>query len=95
MVIPALGPILSKVGTGLLSGGAFAAGARAIKNFGSKILGNSTGRNAGFAIGGFSTSELFDALGVKNKQFQQLTLIGLGIGLLIAIGQIFNIDLNL
>lgn len=95
MAIPALTPILSKIGTGLLSGGAFAAGANAIKNFGSKILGNSTGKNAAFAIGGFSSAELFDALGVQNRQFQQLTLIGLGIGLLIAVGQIFNIDLNL
>lgn len=98
MPIPILGAIASRIGLGAISGGAFVAGSRLLKS-GQKaiqnILGNTTGRNAAFAIGGFSTAELFDSLGIENKQLQQLTLVGLGIGILVAIGQIFNIEINL
>lgn len=102
MAIPVIGAVASRIGLGVASGGAFAAGSKLLKNGIPNIqkgirniLGNSTGRNAAFAIGGFSSAELFDALGIQNKQFQQLTLVALGIGLLVAIGQVFNIDLNL
>lgn len=91
MVLPAIASIGSRLAGPLLSGGLFAGASRAVSRF----LGNSTGRNAAFAIGGFSSAELFDALGVQNQQFQQLTLIAVGLGIVIAIGQIFNVDLNL
>lgn len=102
MVLPALASYGSRLVGPLLSGGLFAAGTKSAKNLIpkaknaiSKFLGNSTGKNAAFAIGGFSTAELFDALGIQNKQFQNLTLVALVIGIVITIGQIFNVDLNL
>lgn len=98
MPIPIIGAIASRIGLGAVSGGAFVAGSSLLKS-GQKairnILGNTTAKNAGFAIGGFSTSELFDTLGIENKQIQQLTLVALVIGVVVAIGQIFNIDVNI
>lgn len=102
MVLPALVSYGSRLAGPLVSGGLFAAGSKWAKNLIpnaknaiSKFLGNSTGRNAAFAIGGFSSAELFDALGIQNKQFQNLTLVALVIGVVVAIAQIFNVDLNL
>lgn len=91
MPIPLIGAIGSRIAGGLASGGAFAAATRGVKNF----LGNSTTRNAGFAIGGYSTGELADRLGVNTETLDRSLIVVAILGALIAIGQLFNIDLGI
>lgn len=108
MALPALVPLAGKIvawtgGTALLK-----RSAPKIKGFVSNAVPkargafNSLSQNARAALGlgagtagGFGAAELFDRLGIEDQRLQRLSLLGLAVVALFAIGQLFNFDVQL
>ena len=86
---------------GLLSAGAFTAGAAAVRRYGSRAagwLGRNTGRTgagAGGFLGGFGTSEIFQRLGIEDERTQRVAILGTVLVAVVGLGQLVDLNVDL
>lgn len=100
MALPALiAPIAKTIG----SAGIFTAASRGFSRLipKAKSAFQSLSQNARSALGlgaggtvGFGIGEIFDTLGIKSKELQTISIIGVIIAAVVALGQLFNFDIE-
>ena len=95
-LVPALGGLAKSLGLG----GAFAGGSQLVRqNFGrvSGWLGRNTGRTGAGVIGGgagVGIASIMQRLGIEDTRLQNLTIIGVFVGGVVAVGQLINFDIE-